>query len=153
MAVGRETVKQRHWGAAAIRRHTVAAVLFVMFPCVLGTAAQAAPATLHLTAIVYQHSSSERGTVFTSRERLYQGPTRVGEDDSRCVTVSRERVRCVGSYTLMRGTIQFAGTTKISNSETLAITGGTDAYKGARGTVLTEYNRAGTMAKETVSFN
>jgi hypothetical protein len=32
------------------------------------------------------------------------------------------------------------------------MTGGSGAYKSARGTVLTEYNKAGTRAKETLSF-
>jgi hypothetical protein len=33
------------------------------------------------------------------------------------------------------------------------MTGGTGDYKDARGTVLTEYNKAGTKAQETLTFS
>ena len=62
-------------------------------------------------------------------------------------------MHCTGSYRLAHGTIEFAGViSSSSNTNRLAITGGTGSYRSARGTVLTEYNRAGTKAKETIFF-
>lgn len=42
-------------------------------------------------------------------------------------------VHCVGSYVLRAGTLEFAATTRLSGPQRLAITGGTGAYVGARG--------------------
>jgi hypothetical protein len=112
--------------------------------------AGALPATIHLTATV--HAGRCTGGVCPSRETVFEGTTRVGEDSSRCTQISKIQFHCVGSYALRRGTITFAGTTGISNSNRLAISGGTGAYRGVRGTVLTEFNKAGTKAKETLTF-
>ena len=120
----------------------------------IGTTAQPASATLptlHVSASVYDKHATP-GT-FSSREKLTQGSTRIGEDFSRCTSNSKTTVRCSGSYTLSGGTFQIAGTiSNDSNTNRLEITGGTGRYKGARGSVLTEYNRAGTSAKETITF-
>ncbi len=91
----------------------------------------------------------------SSREKLFQGATRVGEDFSRCTptTASKTAYRCVGSYTLARGTIQFSGTIGAEvNPNRLRFVGGTGAYKDARGAVIADYNEAGTKAKETLTF-
>jgi hypothetical protein len=112
---------------------------------------QASVATLHLRALVYDVHSSKG--VFSSREKLFQGNTKVGEDYSRCTEVSKHLTHCVGSYALDHGTIQFAGTiSNASDTNRLTITGGTGRYKATRGTVLTEYNKAGTKANETLTF-
>jgi hypothetical protein len=117
----------------------------------LSSPAIAVPATLHLSATVYDAHTSKG--VFSSKEKLFQGTTKAGEDSSRCTKTSETAVRCTGSYTLTHGTIQFSGTiSNASNTNRLTITGGTGSYKGARGTVLTEYNKAGTKAKETLTF-
>jgi hypothetical protein len=106
---------------------------------------------LHLSAVVFDAHKSKG--VFSSKEKLFQGTAKVGEDASRCAESSKIAVRCTGSYTLTHGTIQFSGTiSNASNTNRLTITGGTGGYKGARGTVLTEYNKAGTKAKETLTF-
>jgi hypothetical protein len=120
-------------------------------PLGFSAASQAAPAALHLTAYVYDAHAS-RGA-YSSREKLYEGSKKVGEDYSRCTEVSASATHCVGSYTLLHGTFQISGTISTSSdTNRLSITGGTGSYKGVRGTVLTEYNRAGTKAQETITF-
>jgi hypothetical protein len=116
------------------------------------SASQAAPAPLHLTAYVYDIHSGKG--VYSSHEKLYEGSRKVGEDYSRCVEASNHRsTHCVGSYTLSHGTVDFSGTiSTASNTNRLSMTGGTGSYKSARGTVLTEYNRTGTKARETLTF-
>jgi len=114
-------------------------------------AAWATPPALHLNAIVYDTHTSMH--VFSSKEKLFQGTTKVGEDSSRCTETSKTATHCVGSYTLKHGTIQFSGTiSNASDTNRLTITAGTGTYKGVRGTVLTEYNKAGTKAEETLTF-
>jgi hypothetical protein len=131
---------------------SVVAALFVAAASAFSTVAWAKPPTLHLSAIVYDTHASMG--VFSSKEKVYQGATKVGEDQSRCTETSNTAVHCVGSYTLKHGTIKFSGTiSNASDTNRLKITGGTGTYKGARGTVLTEYNKAGTRAKETLSFS
>jgi len=85
---------------------------------------------------------------------LYEGAKKVGEDYSRCTEVSASATHCVGSYTLSHGTFQISGTISTSSdTNRLSITGGTGSYKGVRGMVLTEYNRAGTKAQETITVS
>jgi hypothetical protein len=138
-----------------LRRRSV--VIFVTTALLAGVAsafsagAGATPATLHLNAIVYDTHTSMH--VFSSKERLFQGTTKVGEDSSRCTETSSTATHCAGSYTLKHGTIQFSGTiSNASDTNRLTITAGTGTYKGVHGTVLTEYNKAGTKAKETLTF-
>jgi hypothetical protein len=128
-----------------------AAILLLTSATALSAVAEAKPATLHLNAVVYDaHLSKE---VFSSKEKLFQGTAKIGEDYSRCAPASRTTYRCNGTYLIGNGSIQFAGTiSRTNNTNTLKITGGTGTYKGARGTVLTEYNKAGTRAKETLTF-
>lgn len=136
---------QRH------RRRLLAGATLVVALASATPAAMAVSTTLHLTAIVYQNS--HRGTVYTSKERVYEDGSRIGSDISVCTEVSGTKFHCTGSYTLTHGTMRFSGTIPlISNTNRLTITGGTGSYKGAHGTVLTEYNRAGTSAKETITF-
>ena len=117
----------------------------------LATVAWAVPPTLHLNAIVYDAHWSMR--VYSSREKVFEGTTKVGEDYSRCTETSKTAVHCVGSYALKHGTIQFSGTiSNESDTNRLTITGGTGTYKGARGSAVTEYNKLGTRAKETLTF-
>jgi hypothetical protein len=117
----------------------------------LCTVASATPSTLHLNATVYDTHQGKG--VFSSKEKVFQGTSQVGEDSSRCTERSKTMVHCIGSYTLTHGTIQFSGSiSSSSNTNRLTITGGTGTYRGARGTVLTEYNRTGTKAKETLTF-
>ena len=129
-----------------------AATLLAGVGSALPAAAFAAPPTLHLNAVVYDVHTG-KGEVVSSKEKLTQGSTPAGEDSSRCTPASRTTVRCVGSYTLKRGTLQFSGTiSRSGGSNRLNVTGGTGSYENARGTVVTEYNRAGTKAKETITF-
>lgn len=98
------------------------------------------------------HTSA--GGTISSHEKLSQGSSRVGEDHSRCVPNSKKTVHCTGSYKLSRGVFYIAGTiSKSGSTNRLQITGGTGLYKHARGAVTTEYNRAGTRAKETIVFS
>jgi hypothetical protein len=123
--------------------------------CLAATDVQVAGAslpTLHLSAVVYDVHTSAGGTV-SSHEKLSQGTKHVGEDLSSCVPNSEKTVHCTGSYKLSQGTFSIAGTiSKTGTTNRLQITGGTGPYKHAHGTVVTEYNRAGTRAKETISF-
>jgi hypothetical protein len=126
-------------------------ILLVIAASTFSAVAEAIPATLHLSAIVYDTHQSKG--VFSSKERVFQGTTKVGEDYSRCTEASRTTVHCVGSYTLQHGTIRFSGTiSNASDTNRLMITAGTGSYRGARGTVLTEYNKAETKARETISY-
>jgi hypothetical protein len=149
---GRERAGSVRGGGHEVSRQVRTGVLVLLFALVGPvTAARALPA-LHLTAFVYDVRSTPDGTV-SSREELTEGRDRVGEDFSRCVPNSRRTVRCAGSYTLTQGTIRFAGTiSNTGNKNRLMITGGTGRYKHARGSILTEYNRSGTGAKETITF-
>ena len=109
------------------------------------------PAPLHLTATVYGLHSSKG--VYSSKEKVFEGSTKLGEDVSNCTKRSPSTVHCTGSYKLTHGTILFSGTiSSSSDTNRLKITGGTGSYKNARGTVLTEYNKTGTKAKETITF-
>jgi hypothetical protein len=112
--------------------------------------ANAALPTLHLNAVVYYIHFGKRGGP-TSKERLYEGAKRVGEDFSRCAPVSKTMFHCVGSFAFARGTLQVSGTVPAGDNK-LAITGGSGIYKGARGTVSTDYNNTYTKAKETLTF-
>jgi hypothetical protein len=136
------------------RCSTVTLVIAMLSALSLGfaSASQAAPATLHLTAYVYDAHSGKG--VFSSHEKVYEGSQKLGEDYSRCTEASNHRsTHCVGSYTISGGTIDFAGTISTSSdTDRLAMTGGTGRYKDARGTVLTEYDKAGTKARETLTF-
>jgi hypothetical protein len=138
------------------RRRSIAILAVAPLLAGIGTAlpavAVAAPSTLHLNAVVYDVHTGN-GEVVSSKEKLTQGTTPVGEDSSRCTPASKTTVRCTGSYTLKHGTLQFSGTISRSGATNhLSVTGGTGSYKNARGTVVTEYNRAGTKAKETITF-
>jgi len=119
----------------------------------LPAAASAVPATLHLSAAVYDVHESKGGVIY-SEEVVSQGTKPVGEDSSRCTPTSNGAFHCVGSYDLTHGTLRFAGMIPNSGGDKnrLTVTGGTGAYKGARGMVTTEYNKAGDKAKETITF-
>jgi hypothetical protein len=111
------------------------------------TGVTAHPATLRLTATVYDVHP------YSSKEKVYEGTTKVGEDSSTCTKRTSSTIHCIGSYKLTNGTILFSGTiSNSSNTNRLAITGGTGRYKNVRGAVLTEFNKAGTKAKETITF-
>jgi hypothetical protein len=123
----------------------------LLVAAVLPALASAHLATLHLSATVYDGHTSKG--VYSSKEKVYEGSKKIGEDSSSCTKRSSSTVHCVGSYRLTHGTISFAGTIlNSSDTNRLAIISGTGSYKGARGTVSTEYNKAGTKAKETISF-
>jgi Dirigent-like protein len=133
-------------------RASVAVSLLGTVALSLPAIASAKPATLRLSAVVYDVHSGQ-GEVITSKEKLSQGVGSVGEDSSRCTPVSKTTVHCTGSYKLTHGTLQIAGTIpRVANTNHLSVVGGTGAYKGARGTVVTEYNKPGTRAKETITF-
>jgi hypothetical protein len=83
------------------------AALLVVAGSIGSAAALARPATLHLNAVVYDLHKTAR--VYSSRERLFVGTSKVGEDSSRCVLVSKT-VQCTGSYALAHGTLKIAGT-------------------------------------------
>ena len=121
--------------------HICRTILLVIAASTFSAVAEAIPATLHLSAIVYDTHQSKG--VFSSKERVFQGTTKVGEDYSRCTEASSTTVHCVGSYTLQHGTIRFSGTiSNASDTNRLTITAGTGNYKGARGTVRTEYRQS-----------
>jgi allene oxide cyclase len=53
-----------------------------------------------------------------------------------CTAVSADVQQCVGSATLPGGTLEFAGLSTPSPTTSVAVTGGTGAYDGARGSTL-----------------
>jgi hypothetical protein len=144
---GEVRVRSRSTRGAVLVAMSIAAVL------VLSGLAIAKPATLHLSAVVYDVRSSNGGHLTSSKEKVYEGTSKLGEDYSRCTQTTKGSAHCIGSYTLKGGSILFSGTVSTaSDTDRLAITGGTGSYRGARGTVVTEYNKAGTKAKETLTF-
>ncbi|HXN37490.1 MAG TPA: hypothetical protein VN892_05605 [Solirubrobacteraceae bacterium] len=131
-------------------KHSTAA-LALLAGAVLAAPASAHPATLHLNATVYDVHASKG--VYSSKEKVYERTEKLGEDFSSCTQPTSATYHCTGSYKLMHGTILFSGTiSSSSNTNRLTITGGTGSYKDAKGTILTEYNKAGTKAKETITF-
>jgi hypothetical protein len=129
----------------------VAVLALLTAATTFSTLAAAHPATLHLTATVYDVHTGEG--VYSSKEKVDEGSTKLGEDSSSCSEKTSSTFHCTGSYKLTHGTILFSGAiSNKNNTNRLTITGGTGSYKGARGTVLTEYNTAGTRAKETITF-
>jgi hypothetical protein len=114
--------------------------------------ANAALQPLHLTAVVVSKHWTSSG-VYESTEKVSEDGKAIGQDTSRCVPASNHQTRCTGQYTLTHGTIDFGGTIPSgTNTNRLKIARGSGRYKQAQGTVLTEYNRAGTKAHETISF-
>jgi len=135
-------------------RSTLLALLAALLSAVaaLPSVASATVVTLHLNAVVF--GVHEGKGVFLSRERVSDGKGLVGEDSTRCVSISRSKIRCHGIYTLPQGTIRFSGTQpRFTDSNLLAITGGTGAYAGAHGIVLTQFNRSGSRAKELLKID
>ncbi len=116
------------------------------------TAASAAVVTLHLNAVIFGVHES-KGVLYSS-ERVSDGKGLTGEDSTRCIFISRSRIRCHGIYKLPNGTILFGGTQpRYSDSNLLSITGGTGAYAGAHGIAFTQFNRTGKRAKELLKID
>lgn len=69
---------------------TAVTILLVTIPSTFSAVAEATPATLHLSAIVYDTHQSKG--VFSSKERVFQGTTKVGEDYSRCTEATSNDV-------------------------------------------------------------
>jgi hypothetical protein len=89
------------------------------------------------------------GDVFVGSEFLYtRSGRRAGTLGFQCTVVVggvRPRVHCVGAYGLARGQLmgQTVDAGRRGNVMEIAITGGTGAYRGARGYVVTRQRRGG----------
>lgn len=124
----------------AIVTISLAAAATVLFTALSGAAAAPPPAPLHLTGHQISQSGPGRrphpGSVIVLRE------SERGDDRGRayvqCTLVDAGHALCSGYLTLARGTIALSTVMPFdasSKTSHLAITGGTGAYDGARGTV------------------
>jgi hypothetical protein len=75
------------------------------------------------------------GDMFVQSQKLTAGAHSVGRSDIVCVATDGPLVKCSVTEKLPGGSIEVGGTIPQSNSFTLAITGGTGAYRNARGTM------------------
>lgn len=108
---------------------------------------------LHLAATIHGVKETPLGET-TSHETLRQAGRPAGRGFSACRPLNQgHTARCVGTYHLHGGTLAFAGAVAVgARAQTLTITGGTGRYRDAEGSVLTEYDRNGTHARETISI-
>jgi hypothetical protein len=108
-------------------------------------------ASVTRTLVAKQTSSktSAKGAVFS--ERLSEGGKAVGSDSGVCKTISSSISDCRIVVRLRDGTILVHG--KLSEARTLkmTITGGTGAYAGARGSVVTK-RRSAKVAELTLKI-
>jgi hypothetical protein len=75
------------------------------------------------------------GDMFVQTQKLTVGGRKIGRSDIVCVATDRPLVKCSVTEQLPQGSVEVGGTIPQSNSFTLAITGGTGAYRNARGTM------------------
>jgi hypothetical protein len=86
-----------------------------------------------------RHPAPSPGDEFVFASPLYdESGARAGFVDVHCavgVGVSRNDADCIGTAKLKDGTISVAGLSGDSRTTVVAITGGTGAYEGARGSI------------------
>ena len=107
---------------------------------------------LHLAATIYDVNETLEGVV-SSHEALKLAGRPVGQDFSSCTPdLPATTAHCTGKYHLRGGTIAFSGTVATEGrTRTLTITGGTGRYRGAEGSVVTEY-LSRSHARETITL-
>ena len=108
----------------------------------------------NFTAQARMTSQTRSGNTVTFKEKLTVGKRAIGTDKVVCVAAGGPVFNCHGVYTLTspRGTIKAAG--KNDQSKTInivRITGGTGAFKGAKGTIEVRVNGA-TGSLQTFTF-
>jgi hypothetical protein len=87
------------------------------------------------------------GDILTFANDVYDksNATKVGSDQGSCVRVVVGKWECMWTTILAKGQITVEGPFLDTGNSTLAITGGTGAYRNARGEMVLEYrNPAGT---------
>jgi hypothetical protein len=79
---------------------------------------------------------------------------RVGSNHGYCVLLTKRLVHCLGTARLGGGTIEFAGAVNGSASQlTIAITGGTGAFREAEGqVVIHNLNSQGTLSRDVIEL-
>jgi hypothetical protein len=134
----------------------VAAAAIAMVAVLAGSgSAQSAPSSLHLV------SKSQRKVGFFPRHRPHQGDrfgfgdTISGDDtgiDRGVCTIIGRQTLCNVQVQLSKGTLSLQGfVTERSRNTPIAVTGGTGAYNGARGTaVVTDVNSSTTDINVTL---
>ena len=116
----------------------------------LPAVASAKPATF--TAQAYQTSDSHSGNTQHFTETLKANGAVIGTDKIACVLTSASAAKCTAVFTFAKGTVMVAGLLKQNQpSTTMTITGGTGAYKGAKGSMALHF-LSGTKSTETFTF-
>ncbi len=131
---------------------SLAAALVVAALAFVPAIAFAKPA--NFTAQARMTSQTRSGDHVTFTEKLSQGKRVIGTDKVQCVAAGGPVFNCHGVYTFTfhHGTIKATG--KDDQSKTInivKITGGTGAFKGARGTIEVRVNGA-TSSLQSFSF-
>ncbi|HXD55504.1 MAG TPA: hypothetical protein VN618_12165 [Solirubrobacteraceae bacterium] len=109
--------------------------------------------TLHLAATIYGVDETLLGKV-TSHEALRRAGKPAGQVFSACEPLEEgQTAHCTARYRLRGGTLSLAGAVAVGDrTQTLTITGGTGRYRGAEGSLLSERDRSGTHARETLAI-
>ena len=116
----------------------------------LPAVASAKPATF--TAQAYQTSDTHSGNTQHFTETLKVGGKVVGHDKIAC-KIAAASAHCTATFTFATGTFTVSGPLNPSKTKnTLAIVGGTGAYKGAKGVMHLNFLSA-THAVETYVFS
>ena len=84
----------------------------------------------------HQYDFSAGDVVIVTRDLYTQRGARAGSLKLVCIATSQTTQQCNGTETLAGGTLEVAGLSTPATSTTVAITGGTGSYRGARGTSI-----------------
>jgi hypothetical protein len=101
----------------------------------------------------HQYDFSAGDIVIVTRDLYTQQGARAGELKLVCIATGQTTQQCNGTETLASGTLEVAGISTSAPSTTVAITGGTGAYRGARGTsISTDRHGNSDTADQTITF-
>ena len=122
---------------------TLAAALALAAPAIVTAVAVAKP--VNFTAQARMTSQHRSGNTVTFTEKLSRGQRAIGTDKVVCVAAGGPVFNCHGVYTFTtpHGTIKAAGRDDQSKTiNAIKITGGTGAFKRARGSIEVRVNGA-----------
>jgi allene oxide cyclase-like protein len=101
----------------------------------------------------HQYDFSAGDVVIVSRDLYTQHGARAGSLKLVCIATSQTTQQCTGTETLAGGTLEVAGISTPAPNATVAITGGTGSYRGARGTsTSTDRHGNNDTADQTITF-
>jgi hypothetical protein len=101
----------------------------------------------------HQYDFSAGDVVIVTRDLYTQQGARAGSLKLVCIATSSTTQQCNGTEALAGGTLEVAGISTQAPSTTVAITGGTGTYRGARGTsISTDRHGNSDTADQTITF-